>query len=311
MTTSVYETSDPKNPLEYHGTLLASNTNSIQSWKLLHTKEHGEMLFIDDKHQSSSEDEHLYHEPFVHSLLIGIVSPKNILILGGSEGCVAREVVRWTSVERIVQVDWDASLIEYFKTKGSSWNNGVYNDPRLEVVIENACTWIQSTNEIFDAIFIDLFDPSSTDLSILETLLTNCKRILSPRGGLSVNAGSVCKGSTTPACSLAVFLRESFVEPTYHRVAVKTSVPSFQGTWGFLQIVPRLWSSSIHDAPYPKDVRYFTKEALLNSIKWSSEYPPELQVYWLSNSTEQVLCKKLAPFFNRVSNRLISEYYGC
>jgi len=89
-TTTVCETSDPENHLEYTGTLLASNTNSLQSWKILDTKENGEMLFINDIHQSSKKDEYYYHEMFVHSLLFGIASPKTVLVLGGSEGCMAR-----------------------------------------------------------------------------------------------------------------------------------------------------------------------------------------------------------------------------
>jgi len=311
MTTTVYELSDPEHPLEYTGSLLASNTTPLQSWKLLNTKEHGEMLFINDQHQSSKDDEYLYHETFVHSLLKGIASPKKVLILGGSEGCVAREVFRYKTIERVVQVDWDASLLDYFKSDGASWNNRVYDDPRLEVIVANAFEWIQSTKEVFDAILVDLFDPSYSDLSILELFLVSCKPILSPRGGLSINAGIIKKGSTTPACSLATFLRNTFVEPSYHRVAVKVDVPSFKGTWCFLQLVPRIWSNRIHDTEYLIDLPWFTKERLLKSMQWSSEYPPELQVYWLSNSTEQVVCKKLRPYFDPVSNRLLSEFYGC
>jgi len=312
MNTTLYETSDPNNLIPYTGTLLASHTTTLQSWNLLDTKEHGQMLFINNQHQSSSKDEHVYHETFVHSLFLGLSSPKRVLILGGAEGCMAREVLRWKSVERIVQVDWDASLLEYFKTpEGSSWNGGVYNDPRITLVIENAITWIQSTNETFDAIFIDLFDPSYDDLSVLESFLKGCKRILAPNGGISINAGSISKTNKTPACSLATFLRSTFVEPAYHRVAVKVDIPSFQGTWCFLQIVPKLWSYRIHDTACPIGLRSFTKDVLIQSTTWSSEYPPELQVYWLSNSKEQVVCKKLTPYFDQNLNRLISDFYGC
>jgi spermidine synthase len=311
MNTTLYETSDPNNPIQYTGILLASNTNPFQSWNLLDTKEYGQMLFINNQHQSSSQDEHIYHETFVHSLFLGLSSPKKVLVLGGAEGCMAREVLRWKSVQRIVQVDWDASLLEYFKTKGSSWNGGVYNDPRLEVILENAITWIQSTNEKFDAIFIDLFDPSYDDLSILEPFLLECKQILAPNGGISINAGSISKINKTPACSLATFLRSTFVEPAYHRVALKVDVPSFQGTWCFLQIVPKLWSYRIHDNAYPIGLHHFTKNVLIQSTTWSSEYPSELQDYWICNSNKQIVCKKLTPYFDSVSNRLYSDFYGC
>lgn len=309
-TTTVCETSDPENHLEYTGTLLASNTNSLQSWKILDTKENGEMLFINDIHQSSKKDEYYYHEMFVHSLLFGIASPKTVLVLGGSEGCMAREILKWDSVKRVVQVDWDESLLNYFKVNGYTWNSNVYENPRLEVIVADAFKWIQTCNEQFDAIFIDLFDPSNNELQVFQNLIIECKKRLSPYGGLSVNAGIV-KKEHTPACILANFIRDSYTEPKYHRVAVKMFVPSFEGTWVFLQVVPRLWSSSIHDSRVPDNTRYFTKINLLDSIQWSSEYPKELRDYWLPYDTNQIVCKKLTPYFDRYSNTLISEFYGC
>jgi predicted membrane-bound spermidine synthase len=172
--------------------------------------------------------------------------------------------------------DWDESLLNHFKVDGNNWNSNVYENPRLEVIVADVFKWIKTCNSQFDAIFIDLFDPSKNEMHILQDLIVECKKRLSPYGGLSVNAGIVKKGSTTPACSLAVFLRNTFVEPSYHRVSVKVDVPSFEGTWCFLQLVPRMWSNLIHDTEYLENLQWFTKEHLLKSMQWSSEYPPEL-----------------------------------
>jgi spermidine synthase len=308
-TTTVCETSDPENHLEYTGTLLASNTNSLQSWAILETQKNNQMLFINNKHQSSKNDEHIYHEMFVHSLVTGLSPAKNVLILGGAEGCMAREVLKWPTIERVVQVDWDASLLEYFRTEGVDWNNSIYTDPRLEVVCNDALKWLQSTSEQFDAIYIDLLDPTEEEYIFLKDLLILCKSHLAPYGGLSINAGIVKEDSTTFACNLAKYIRLNFVESRFHHVGINVDVPSFEGTWCFLLIVPRLWSAILHDKHLPENLQYFTKERFLKSMIWSEKYPSELRNYWLEIPLN--VCKKLTPYFDRYSNRLISDFYGC
>jgi spermidine synthase len=305
----IRELSDPNAVLEYSGTLLASNTNSLQSWSLLETNTNDQMLFINNKHQSSKNDEHIYHEMFVHSLMTGLSSVKNVLILGGSEGCMAREVLKWPTVEHIVQVDWDDSLLQYFKTKGIDWNNSVYADPRLEIICKDAVQWLYSTTEQFDAIFIDLLDPTDDEFLFFKELLTLSKNHLTPYGGLCINAGSVKEHSTTQACTMAKYMRSLFMESRFHHVATKVHVPSFEGTWCFLYVVPRLWSAIIHDKRLPENLKYFTKERFLKSMEWSEKYPSELKDYWLE--IPLIVCKKLTPYFDTYSNRLISEYYGC
>ena len=156
MTTTILETSNPDMFLEYTGVLLADHTTSLQTWKLLQTDDKDELLFIEGQHQSTKSDEHIYHETFVHSLLAGISNPRKVLILGGAEGCMVREVLKWNSVHYSKQIDWDASLVNYFKTDGWAWNGGVYENPKVHVECVEALGWLKQTNEMFDAIFIDL-----------------------------------------------------------------------------------------------------------------------------------------------------------
>ena len=88
--TIMLELSDIENPISYTGTIITSHASSLQRWCIMDTKteEEGELLFIDNQLQSSKKDEYIYHEMFVHSLMIGCRSPSRILILGGGEGCV-------------------------------------------------------------------------------------------------------------------------------------------------------------------------------------------------------------------------------
>jgi spermidine synthase len=69
------------------------------------------MLFLDNVLQSSSVDEHIYHETLVR---FGInPESRNILIAGGGEGAVVRELIKEKSVKKIVMIDWDSELVEH------------------------------------------------------------------------------------------------------------------------------------------------------------------------------------------------------
>lgn len=310
MTTTILETSDPSRCLEYTGKLLAEHTSNLQTWKILQTANKDEMLFIEGQHQSTKSDEHIYHETFVHSLLAGISNPRNVLILGGAEGCMAREVIKWPSVQYVKQIDWDASLVQYFKTNGWAWNGGAYENPRVQVECVEALGWLKKTTETFDAIFIDLLDPHEEDMEFMKDLLLTAKKRLKPNGGLSVNAGEV-RNEHTYAADLAKFMQTHFPQPSFSRVAIKAHVPSYKGVWCFLLATPKLWSSHAHSAILPKDLKYFNKNILHEEYLWETFYPCELQNYWKVTHEEYEATKKLT---FKASDWVSTEsynYYGC
>ena len=59
-------------------------------------------------------------------------------ILGGGEGATLREVLRFPSVEKCVMVDIDDELVELCKEHLPEWSAGAFDDPRAEVVIDDA-----------------------------------------------------------------------------------------------------------------------------------------------------------------------------
>jgi spermidine synthase len=309
MSTTVLETSNPNHLLEYTGLLLAEHASSLQSWKVLQTVDKDELLFIEGQHQSTKSDEHVYHESFVHSLLAGIPNVKKVLILGGAEGCMIREALKWATVQSIKQIDWDASLVNYFKTNGWAWNGGAYENPKVHVECVEALGWLKKTNEQFDAIFIDLLDPFEEDLPFMKDLLQAAKARLSPNGGLSVNAGQVTKDHTA-AVDLANYMVSLFPQPQFSRVAFKAHVPSYKGVWCFLMAAPKGWSSYAHSTPLPKGLRYFNTTLIMEEKLWQTFYPSELQNFWKLTAEEYEATKKLTP---KMTEWLSTEYYqyGC
>jgi len=65
----------------------------------------GKILILDNVIQIAEIGERSYHEPMVHYPLLMHPSPKRVLILGGGDGCIAREVLKHKTVKEVVMVD--------------------------------------------------------------------------------------------------------------------------------------------------------------------------------------------------------------
>jgi len=131
----------------------------FQAIDIIETQLHGRMLFLDGIAQSSEMDEFIYHEMLVHPALLSVSRPEAVLVIGGAEGATVREVLRHQSVRRVVMVDIDGRLIEVCQEHLPGWHAGAFEDPRLEVVVEDGRRYLESVTESFDAILVDLSDP--------------------------------------------------------------------------------------------------------------------------------------------------------
>lgn len=313
---TIHEQSDPSYKLSYTGTVLGSNTiatGSPQDWTVLQGHA-GTMLFIDGQHQSTLEDEYIYHETFVHSLMWRLPSRKRVLILGGAEGCLAREVLRWNDVQEVVQVDWDKSLVDFFcEPEQHCWNHGVYTNPRLSVIHEDANGWLKGySGEPFDAILIDLLDPSTPEeLQFLTDIVKMSKKQLSPHGGLSCNAGQVAPSKQTFACHLAESFQTLFQAPYFYRITTKVFVPSYLGEWCFCMVIPYAWSRG-HTIPLvPAGLKRNAEQYTFLQPNWSIDYPLVFQKFSSPTQEESAALQKLTVCPPIHINKDIADYYGC
>ncbi|HMO18655.1 MAG TPA: polyamine aminopropyltransferase [Oligoflexia bacterium] len=211
-------------------------------------------LYLNGQLQFSSRDEYRYHEALVHVGLGSVLNPENVLILGGGDGFAAREVLRYDTIKSIVLVDLDPAVVELFKSnKGlSSLSSNALSDKRLEIVHEDAFSWIRKTNLKFDFIIIDLPDPTNFSLGKLysDYFYRNVSNLLNEDGLIVVQA-------TSP-----LFARESFwmIAHTLQSVGLIIKpyhlyVPSFT-EWGFILGGKKNYTIK----PPPKDLKFLTEE---------------------------------------------------
>jgi len=151
-------------------------------------------LFINGNQQLSTVDEALYHEPMVHPVMSLSKKPKDVLILGGGDGCAAREVLKYPSVTGIKLVDLDPVMTDLANEHPMliNLNNGSLMHPKVEVINQDAYIFLEQNQGFYDVIIIDLPDPKTIEIGRLYSheFYQLCQKRLRPHGLIVSQAGS-------------------------------------------------------------------------------------------------------------------------
>ncbi len=209
-----------------------SGRSQFQQIDILELGVFGKTLFLDRKIQSAQVDEFIFHESLVHPGIITHGSPEKVLIIGGGEGATLREVLRASSVKRAVMVDIDGHLVDLCKKYMPEWSAGAFDDPRAEVVIDDAYEYIKNSEEKFDLIISDLTEPLEGGPSVklfTKEYYSWLFDHLNEGGVLTVQSGSADPYYNKFFVSLTTTLKEVFpvVRPYWAYVF------SFNMPWGF------------------------------------------------------------------------------
>lgn len=151
----------------------------------------GKILMLDGVTQVTTADEFIYHEMMSHVPIIAHGAARNVLIVGGGDCGLAEEVLKHSTVEKLVQVEIDASVLEFSRQHFSDFNEGVVDDPRFELVIADGMKFATETERRFDVVIVDSTDPHGPGAVLFsEEFYRNVRRMLTP-GGILVTQNGV------------------------------------------------------------------------------------------------------------------------
>lgn len=150
----------------------------------------GKILMLDGVTQVTTADEFIYHEMMSHVPIIAHGAARNVLIVGGGDCGLAEEVLKHRTVEKLVQVEIDASVVEFSKEHFADFNTGVGDDPRFELVIADGMKFAAETDRTFDVVIVDSTDPHGPGAVLFsEEFYSNVHRMLTPGGVLVTQNG--------------------------------------------------------------------------------------------------------------------------
>ena len=125
----------------------------------------GRALVLDGAFMVAERDEFVYHECMVHVPALAHRKPQRALVMGGGDGCTARELLKYASIKHIVVAEIDAAVIESCRHNFAHVNRGALDDPRVEIRIGGALEALRNGDEQYDLIIMDLTDPGTDEAS--------------------------------------------------------------------------------------------------------------------------------------------------
>lgn len=167
--------------------VLFKHRSEYQEIEVIETKTFGKVLVVDGYIMMTQKDEFIYHEMMVHVPMSVIRDPRRALVIGGGDGGVVRELVRYGFLESIDLAEIDGDVIEASRRFFPSVASGL-DDPRVTIHIGDGVRFVSETDRTYDLIVIDSTDPfiGPGEGLFTEGFYRDCARILN-KGGILVN----------------------------------------------------------------------------------------------------------------------------
>ncbi len=148
--------------------LIETVKTDIQTLRFYETPEKELIFTLDTFVQfKEGEDEQYYHYHLVDKVVSSHDSPKNFLILGGGDGCCARNILKLIEDPNITLVEIDSKIVELFKTRPRLTEINKDSFSKVKVEIADAKDWIVKNKNLYDIIILDFPDATTEDLHSL------------------------------------------------------------------------------------------------------------------------------------------------
>ena len=98
--------------LRHKGDRLFGQQSDYQKVEIFDTYAYGRLLTLDGMVMTTQNDEYVYHEMISHVAMQTLESPKRVLVIGGGDGGVVREILRYETIESVVMVEIDKMVVD-------------------------------------------------------------------------------------------------------------------------------------------------------------------------------------------------------
>lgn len=146
----------------YHG------RSDFQDVLVFESTNHGNVLVLDGVIQVTERDEFAYQEMMAHIPLFSHPNPEKVLVIGGGDGGILREIAKHKGVKEIYICEIDGDVIKYSKQYLPSLSVG-FDDPRVSVKVMDGAKFMDENKNNFDVIITDSSDPVGPASVLFET----------------------------------------------------------------------------------------------------------------------------------------------
>lgn len=205
-----------------------------QDLMVFRSEAYGRVMALDGAIQLTDKDEFAYQEMITHlPLCTTRSSARRVLVVGGGDGGVLRELCRHDWLEKIDVAEVDARVIEVAREFFPSVVPGL-NDPRVTFRIMDGAAFVQNAeSDSYDAVIVDSSDPVGPAAELFtQSFYQQLARVVRP-GGVVCAQGECMWIHLGLIRDVAKFCRQCF-SPGSVGYAI-TSVPTYPcGQIGFM-----------------------------------------------------------------------------
>ncbi|KAJ1459621.1 S-adenosyl-L-methionine-dependent methyltransferase [Pelagophyceae sp. CCMP2097] len=236
------------------GGVLHRAKSDFQNILVFESETYGRVLALDGVIQVTERDEFAYQEMMVHLPLFAHAEPKRVLIVGGGDGGVLREVARHGCVTKIDMCEIDPMVCEVSKLYFRGTLATTFDDERLTLVYADAAEYLRelitptagatSVAAVaaakvlaagdfagYDVIIVDSSDPVGPAESLFKPDFYECMRAALAPGGITCTQGECMWLHLPLIASVISACGEIFPSVEY----AYTTIPSYpSGQIGFI-----------------------------------------------------------------------------
>ena len=224
-----------------------------QHLMIFHNAQLGRVMTLDGIVQTTEADEFIYHEMMSHVPILAHGDVKRVLIVGGGDGGMLREVVKH-NIESVTQVEIDRAVVDMAIEYLPNHSAGAYDDPRLNLVIADGMDFIREHADLcskdpslkFDVIISDSTDPIGPgEVLFTKNFYALAQQCLTDEGILATQNG-VPFFQEDEIQNTQSRMRECFTDMTFYCAPVPTYYGGFMTfAWGSNNTQARQYSLDI------------------------------------------------------------------
>ncbi|KJA22445.1 hypothetical protein HYPSUDRAFT_41081 [Hypholoma sublateritium FD-334 SS-4] len=147
--------------------ILHTETSLYQDVLVFESETYGNVLVLDGVIQCTERDEFSYQEMIAHLPLASHPNPKKVLVIGGGDGGVVREVLKHDTVEQVVLCDIDEAVIRVSKIYLPHMSE-LLASPKVTVHVGDGFKFLATHEGTYDVIITDSSDPVGPAASLFE-----------------------------------------------------------------------------------------------------------------------------------------------
>ena len=179
---------------------LFSGKSEYQRIDVFDSIEFGKFVTLDGEIVFSEKDEFIYDEMVTHVPMAVHPNVKKVLIIGGGDGGVAKELTYYDNIEQIDVVETDKMFVDVCQKIFPEIAIGL-QDPRVNIYYEDGLRFLRNKKNEYDLIINDSTDPfGHTEGLFTKEFYGSCYKALKDDGIMVYQHGSPFYDEDEEAC---------------------------------------------------------------------------------------------------------------